>query len=102
MHNKIDLEGKSYKELDYVNPMPVNKMRELFDGYWVFVVNAEFSTGRRLKKGIPAVIGNAAYAGASDGIYEKYKQEKYGEHKELILLKTQIIFSLAPAGGVNA
>ena len=51
MTNIINLNGKSYKELSYSEPIPVEKIRKLYDGYWVLIVNAEFSSGRSVPSG---------------------------------------------------
>jgi len=94
----IDFNGKTYLALSNSELLPVEEIRKLYDGYWVYVVNAEFNERQDLIRGVPVVIGTMAFAGADDGIYSKYDDPMYGEYDELILLKTNIIFSLNPVG----
>jgi hypothetical protein len=91
----IDLKGKTYLELNHTEPMTVEEIERLYDGYWVYVVKAEFKEGtRRLVSGIPVVIGTMAFAGSEDGIYKKYKTEEYAPRKEVILLNDNFISAL--------
>jgi hypothetical protein len=91
----INLNGKTYLELSHKEPLSIEEIRSLYDGYWVYVVNAEFADGSRsLIKGIPVVIGTMAFAGSEDGIYKKYKVAKYAPRKEVILLNDNFISGL--------
>ena len=91
----IDLKGKTYLEVAHTEPITIEEIEKLYDGYWVYVVNAEFSEGRRdLVRGKPVIIGTMAYAGASDGIYDKYDKPEYLPHDEVILLNDNFISSL--------
>ena len=83
----FDFKGRTYLELDHKEPMTVDEINTLYNGYWVYVVNAEFYNGLKLKKGIPVIIANNPFEGVDDGIYEKYDSPKYGEHFEHILYK---------------
>ena len=97
---KMDLKGKTYLELNHNEPLTVDEIERLYNGYWVYIVNAEFGAGRHdLRKGIPVVIGIMAYAGSEDGIYKKYRNSRYGEHKEYILLDDSFISALTVAEG---
>ena len=97
---KFDLNGKTYLELSHDEPMTVGEIERLYNGYWVYIVNAEFCAGRHnLLRGIPVVIGTMAYAGSEDGIYKKYRNPQYGEHKEYILLDDGFISALTVAEG---
>ena len=82
---KTELNDKSYSELNHNAPIPVEQINDLYRGYWVYVVNAEFDDRGNLTRGLPVVIADAAYAGSEDGIYKKYHDPKYGEHCEHIL-----------------
>ena len=81
----IELKNKSYLELDHKEPIPVENINNLYRGYWVYVVKAEFDDRGNLIRGIPVVIAEAAYAGSENGIYKKYHNPQYGEHCEHIL-----------------
>ena len=83
-----------YKILNHTEPMSIDEIRELYDGYWVYVVNAEFCEDGRLIKGIPVVIGDRAYAGASDGIYSKFDLPEYGEYSEVVMLYVDFVSSI--------
>ena len=91
----IDLKGKTYLELNHTKPLTIDEIERLYDGFWVYVVNAEFSEGRRdLVRGIPVVIGTMAYAGSEDDIFDKYDKPEYQPHTEVILLNDYFISSL--------
>ena len=91
----IDLKGKTYLEVNHTEPLTADEIDELYDGYWVFIVKAEFAEGtRRLIRGIPAVIGTMAYAGSEDDIYDKYDKSEYLPHDEVILLNDNLIPTL--------
>ena len=90
----FDLKGKTYLEVSHTKPLTIDEIRNLYDGYWVFVVKAELTEERELIKGIPAVIGTMAYAGSSDGIYDKYDKPEYLPHYEVILLNDYFVSSL--------
>jgi len=86
--------NNTYKLLNHTEPLSVDEIKKLYSGYWVYVVNAQFSSGRKLVSGIPVVCGDFAYDGAEDGIYEQFKKEEYGEHKEIYLFKPELISAL--------
>ena len=77
--------SKSYKLLNHTEPISVDEIEKLYDGYWVYVVNAQFAENGQLISGIPVVCGDCQFAGAEDGIYDKYRSEEYGQREELIL-----------------
>ena len=93
---------KTYKFLDHTEPLPADEIRRLYNGYWVFLVNAEFSDINELLSGIPVVAGVRAHDGASDGIYAKYMTDEYAPIADLSLLPRGFISSLRIRGGVNA
>ena len=98
----IDLKGKTYLELNHTEPITIEEIKRLYDGFWVFVVKAEFIEGtRRLIRGIPAVIGTMAYAGSEDDIFDKYNKPEYRPHKEVILLNDYFVSSLVFCWEVN-
>ena len=78
---------KGYKLLSHREPLTISEIKSLYDGYWVYIVNAKFGEARKLLSGVPVVAGTRVYAGAKDGIYEKYNSPEYGEQVELILFK---------------
>jgi len=67
--------------------MSADEIRSLYRGYWVYVVKARFSEDGQLLMGVPVVRGDCAFAGAEDGIYEKYRSDEYKERTELILFR---------------
>ena len=93
---------KTYRLLNHSEPLKVDEIRKLYSGYWVYVVNAQFSSGRKLVSGIPVVCGECAYDGAEDGIYEQFKKEEYGEHKEMYLFKPELISALESLRAAHA
>jgi hypothetical protein len=93
---------KSYKLLDYKEPMPVEEIERLFDGYWVYLVNTLYGSDGQLVSGIPVVCGDVCYAGAGDGIYNQFDTEEYGEHSELYLYKPGFVSALEIVRRTNA
>ena len=47
---------KTYKLLNHESPLPIDEIRRLYKGYWVYLVNVEFSEHRALLSGRPVVI----------------------------------------------
>ena len=86
---------KTYKLLNHTEPMTQEEIERLYDGYWVYVVNTEFTDSSGFIGGIPVVIGKMPFDGAEDGIYSKFDEPKYGEHCDLVLLHDPFISSLA-------
>ena len=76
---------KGYALLNHKEAMSVEDIRKMYRGFWVYVVKAKLSHDGQLLTGIPVVIGEYAFAGAEDGIYDVYKSEEYNERTELIL-----------------
>ena len=87
---------KSYKILNHAKEISVGEIRELYNGYWLYVVNASFSETGTLISGIPVIAGEMSYDGVEDGIYEKYRNEAYAERTGLnLLMNTGFISALA-------
>ncbi|MCL2198272.1 MAG: hypothetical protein FWB80_05070 [Defluviitaleaceae bacterium] len=93
---------KTYKFVNHENPLPMEEIRQLYEGYWVFLVNANFSETMELLSGRPVIIGARQYDGALDGIYEKYDSPEYGITADKSLLTKKFITSLRAAGALNA
>ena len=96
---------KTYKFLNHESPLPVSEIKQLYNGHWVFLTNVKFSTTgvRELLSGTPTIIGAKAYDGAKDGIYEKYKDDKYGHSADINLLPNKYFISaLKMSGTANA
>ena len=68
---------KTYKLLNHTEPVSMDEIRRLYDGYWVFIVKAKLTETGGVIEGIPVVIGSRPYDGVRDGIYEKYKSDEY-------------------------
>ena len=96
---------KTYKLLDHTEPMTEAEIRQLYMGYWVYIVKAKLTETMGLIEGIPVVIGAVPYDGVEDGIYEKYKSDEYVERvgKSLRYNKDLqfIISSLSTVGEMN-
>jgi hypothetical protein len=78
--------NKTYKILENTKPMPADEIKKLYRGYWVYIVNAQMTDNKSLVSGTPVIIGEMAYDGADDGIYEKYNSDEYVERVGLSLL----------------
>ena len=79
---------KTYKLLDHTEPLTEEEIRELYAGYWVYIVKAELSRtiGGKLIRGIPVIVGKVPYDGVDDDIYEKYRGDEYKERMGMSLL----------------
>ena len=77
---------KTYKLLDHTEPLPIEEIRRLYKGYWVYLVKAKFDEYNAILSGVPVIIGTRAFDGAKDGIYDKYDAEEYGEGTDINLL----------------
>ena len=75
----------------------MDEVRRLYEGYWVFLVNANFSETMELLSGKPVIIGSRQYDGVGDGIYEKYNAPEYGVTTDKSLLTKKFITSLHAA-----
>lgn len=93
---------KTYKFVNHDEPLPINEVRQMYEGYWVFLVNANFSETMELLSGRPVIIGSRQYDGASDGIYEKYDSPEYGVTTDKSFLTKKFITSLRAVGMTNA
>ena len=54
------------------------QLKELFDGKWVYLINAEFNDAHGLLKATPVVVADSELEGIEEGIYEQYHNEAYG------------------------
>ena len=54
------------------------QLQEKFNGKWVYLVHAVFSTAHDLVKAIPVVQADSELEGIEEGIYAKYLNESYG------------------------
>ena len=77
---------KTYRLLDHAEPLPIDEIRQLYNGFWVYIVKAKLGEHGDLLSGIPVVIGAMAADGAEDGIYERYRSEEYDVRADLNLL----------------
>lgn len=93
---------KTYKFVNHNEPLPISEIRQMYEGYWVFLVNANFSEAMELLSGRPVIIGSRQYDGASDGIYEKYDAPEYGVTTDKSFLTKKFITSLRAVGMENA
>ena len=90
---------KTYKLLNHDNPLPIDEIRRLYKGYWVYLVNVEFSEINALLSGRPVVMGKRAFDGAKDGIYEIFNADEYAPRADLNLLMNKGIVSLFQFAG---
>jgi hypothetical protein len=49
-----------------------HELEEVFDGKWLYIVNAQFSEGNGFVKGIPVVVADSDSEGMQDGIYDEF------------------------------
>ena len=92
----------TYKLLNHIEPLTEKKIRDLYTGYWVYIVQAKLTETGGLIEGIPVVIGSRPYAGVQDGIYEKYKKDEYAERYGMSLRHNRgFISSLRIIGDTN-
>jgi len=95
--------NKTYKLLDHKEPISEDEIRRLYDGFWVFIVNAKMSETWGVQEGIPVIIGKVPFDGVEDGIYEKYKSDEYAQTVGMSLRHNMgFISSLRIVGEANA
>jgi len=75
---------KTYKLIENPIYMAADQIYTEYDGYWIYITNAEFTDEKEFIGGIPVVLGKKPYDGAKDGIYEKYRNAEYGKKYELL------------------
>jgi len=85
---------KTYKLVEHTEPMTSQAIEELYDGYWVFIVNARFTETNGFIDGIPVVIGAVPFDGIKDGIYDKFKDPKYENRCDMVLTHNKFLASL--------
>jgi hypothetical protein len=66
--------------------MTRDEIVQLYNGYWVYVVNAEIDTHGTLMRGMPVVLGKYQFAGVDEGIYKQFDGEEYGRDLSYNLL----------------
>ena len=90
---------KTYRVLAHTEPLPIEEIEKLYQGYWVYIVKAKIGEYGKILSGIPVIIGSRASDGAFDGIYEKYNSDEYDIRADLNLLPNRgFISSLKIAG----
>jgi len=77
---------KTYKFVNHSEPISETEIRQLYDGYWVYIVKARFTETGGIIDGIPVIIGEMPYDGVYEGIYKQYKTDEYTERVGLSLL----------------
>ena len=92
----------NYKLLDHKESLTVNEIEKQYNDCWIFLVKAQYDSNDHLIGGIPVICGDVAYAGAEDGIYDKYDADEYGEQDELYLFKPGFISALEIVEHTNA
>ena len=93
---------KNYRILNHKEQLTLKEIEDLYDDCWVFLVHAHYDSNGHLIGGIPVICGDVAYAGAEDGIYDKYDTDEYGEQDELYLFKPGFISALEIVRPANA
>ena len=90
---------KTYKLLDHSDALSIDEIKQLYNGYWVYIVKAKFGEHGELLSGVPVVIGTMAADGVEDGIYKKYRSDEYEIRTDLNLLPNRgFISSLRVVG----
>lgn len=77
---------KTYEILNHIEPMSINEIRQLYKGYWIYLVKAKLGERGEILSGVPVIIGQTTADGAEDGIYAKYRSDEYDIRIELNLL----------------
>ena len=85
---------KTYKFVKHTEPLTRPQIKALYDGYWVFIVNARFTETKGFIDGIPAVVGEIPFDGVEDGIYDKYDKPEYGIQYGMVLTQNPFLVSL--------
>ncbi|MDR2600686.1 MAG: hypothetical protein LBC73_10495 [Oscillospiraceae bacterium] len=89
---------KTYKLLEHDEPLLIEEIRRLYNGHWVYLVNATIGEHGKILSGIPVIMGQTTADGAEDGIYIKYRSDEYNERVELNMLPNRgFISSFRPA-----
>jgi len=103
MKERFNLD-KTYKILNHTKPLSIDEIRQLYKGYWIYIVKATIGEHGKILSGIPVIIGQTTADGAEDGIYTKYRSDDYNQRVELNLLPNRgFISSLQPScvGDIN-
>ena len=90
---------KTYRLLDHTEPLPIEEIRRLYKGYWIYIVKAKIGEYGDILSGIPVVIGATPADGVEDGIYEKYRVDEYNIRADLNLLPNKFLVALKAAIG---
>ena len=85
---------KTYKLVEHTEPLTEKEIETLYDGYWVYIVNARFTETKGFIDGVPVIIGDRPYDGVEDGIYDKYKCPEYDTRCGMVLTHDKFIASL--------
>ena len=93
--------AKTYQLVYHEEPIPIDRIRLLYRGYWVFLTNASITEYNEVLSGIPVVIGKMAYDGADDGIYNKYRSEQYGECVDMSFLPSDAFIFALPSNVIE-
>ena len=92
---------KTYKLLNNYSPLLYEEIEKQYDGYWIYLVNVNYSDEGRILNGVPVIMGSMPYDGAEDGIYEKYKAVKYEKRIGVSLLPNDSFISCLHIIGVE-
>ena len=82
-----------YKIIENPVMLPKQEIDRIYEGKWVFLVNAQFTPNDFLIEGIPVVVGDIPFDGVDDGIYEQYRGDEYGKTYSYTLLKQRNLIS---------
>ena len=85
---------KTYKFVEHTEPLTRLEIKALYDGYWVFIVNARFTETNGFIDGVPVIIGAKPYDGVEDGIYDKYNGFEYDIQCDMVLTHNKFLVSL--------
>ena len=90
---------KTYKLLNHDSSLPIDEIRRLYKGYWVYLVNVKLSEFNGILSGKPVVMGITPFDGVEDGIYEKFDTDEYVHRADLNLLVNKTLASLLQLAG---
>ena len=75
-----------YQLIENPRMMLQEEIDSIYDGYWVYIVNANITPNGKLIEGIPVVLGKFQFAGVDEGVYKQFDGSEYGRKLSYTLL----------------
>ena len=61
-----------YQLIENPRMMPQEEIETIYDGHWVYIVNANITPNGKLIEGMPVVLGKFPFAGVDEGVYKQF------------------------------